>query len=99
MLHAAEVVSDKGLDFLKLHHLHVVRGTELEYRAKPFPLLGIGGNTDLVVDFLERLSPGHLHRTPLAMDQLIRHVGKSKAKLPSTASEAHNPQRVAGKKR
>ena len=27
MLRAAEVISDQGLDFLKLHHLHVVRGT------------------------------------------------------------------------
>jgi radical SAM protein (TIGR01212 family) len=59
MLHTANVISDKGLNFLKLHHLHVVRDTALErtYRTKPFPLLGLGEYSDLVVDFLERLSP------------------------------------------
>lgn len=59
MLHAADVISEQGVNFLKLHHLHVVRNTPLEeeYRAGPFPLPGLGEYTDLVVDFLERLSP------------------------------------------
>jgi radical SAM protein (TIGR01212 family) len=59
MLRAADIISDKGLDFLKLHHLHVVRGTamEKEYSEKPFPLLGLDEYADLVVDFLERLNP------------------------------------------
>ncbi len=60
MLETAEVLSDKGLDFLKLHHLHVVRNTVLErqYNEKPFPLLQLEEYADLVVDFLERLNPG-----------------------------------------
>jgi len=59
MLHEADVISDKGLDFLKLHHLHVVRDTTLEkqYRENPFHLLELEEYADLVVDFLERLSP------------------------------------------
>jgi radical SAM protein (TIGR01212 family) len=59
MLAAADVISHAGLHFLKLHHLHVVRGTELarEYEEKPFPMLSCGEYVNLVVDFLERLNP------------------------------------------
>ena len=75
------------MDFLKLHHLHVVRNTPLEeeYRAKPFPMLGLEEYADLVVDFLERLSPGiFVERlfgtTP--KEQLIGPVwGKSRAEI------------------
>jgi radical SAM protein (TIGR01212 family) len=59
MLRTADILSNKGLDFLKLHHLHVVRNTLLEsqYRANPFPLFELEEYADLVVDFLERLNP------------------------------------------
>jgi uncharacterized protein len=59
MMQAAEAISGRGLNFLKLHHLHVVRDTALEkeYLAKPFPLPGLEEYADLVVDFLERLDP------------------------------------------
>jgi uncharacterized protein len=59
MLQAAEAISGKGLNFLKLHHLHVVRDTALEreYLASPFPLPGLEEYADLVVDFLERVDP------------------------------------------
>jgi radical SAM protein (TIGR01212 family) len=59
MLAMAPALSDVGLDFLKLHHLHVVRHTALgrEYERAPFPLLGYSEYLDLVVDFLERLNP------------------------------------------
>ena len=84
MLHAADVLSDKGLNFLKLHHLHVVKNTvmEREYQSNPFPLLGLEEYADLVVDFLERLSSDifieRLFGTA-SEDQLIGPVwGKSK---------------------
>jgi uncharacterized protein len=87
MLHAADVLSCKGLNFLKLHHLHVVRGTamESEYRANPFRLPGLEEYADLVVDFVERLSPQiymeRLFGTAPA-DQLIGPIwGKSKAEI------------------
>lgn len=87
ILHSAEVLSDKGLDFLKLHHLHVVRNTamEREFLAKPFPLLGLEEYADLVADFLERLNPEiYIERLfgTAPRDQLIGPVwGKSKAQI------------------
>lgn len=59
MLSMADAVSNQGLDFLKLNHLHVVRHTPMgrEYSDRPFPLLGYREYLGLVVDFLERLDP------------------------------------------
>jgi radical SAM protein (TIGR01212 family) len=59
ILAMADAVSDVGIDFLKLHHLHVVRHTAMgrEYQKNPFPLLGYQEYLDLVVDFLEGLNP------------------------------------------
>jgi len=59
MLAMAGAVSRAGVDFLKLHHLHVVRNTVmgLEYQKRPFPLPGFEEYVNLVVDFLERLNP------------------------------------------
>jgi radical SAM protein (TIGR01212 family) len=90
MLREAEVISDQGLNFLKLHHLHVVHNTALEdeYHAKPFPLLGLEEYADLVADFLERLSPDifveRLFGTA-PKDQLIGPMWeKSKAEIQRT---------------
>jgi radical SAM protein (TIGR01212 family) len=60
ILHAADILSEKSLNFLKLHHLHVVQNTEMArtYRENPFSLLGLNEYADLVVDFVERLNPG-----------------------------------------
>ncbi len=59
-LAAAGAISGIGLDFLKLHHLHIVRDTALgrQFLEHPFPLLGYHEYIDLLVDFLERLDPG-----------------------------------------
>ncbi len=59
VLQTARAISDKGIDFLKLHHLHVVKNTEMEreFRNNPFPLPGLDEYVELVVDFLERLNP------------------------------------------
>jgi uncharacterized protein len=59
MLHSADVLSDKCLNFLKLHHLHIVRDTEMAraYQEKPFPLLDLEEYAGLVVDFIARLNP------------------------------------------
>ncbi len=60
MLAMAEAISDSGIDFLKLHHLHVVRHTLMgrEFLRKPFRTLEYQEYLDLVVGFLERLDPG-----------------------------------------
>jgi radical SAM protein (TIGR01212 family) len=59
MLAMPAAISGVGLDFLKLHHLHIVKGTPLAevYRRTPFPLLPYEAYLDLVVDFLELLNP------------------------------------------
>ena len=85
MLHTAEVISDKGLNFLKLHHLHVVRNTPMgsDYQINPFPLLGLEEYADLVVDFLERLNSSIFIERLFGVapeSQLIGPIwGKSKA--------------------
>jgi uncharacterized protein len=59
MLYMAGALSGKGLNFLKLHHFHVVRDTKLAgmHAEKPFLLPTLEEYADLVVDFVERLSP------------------------------------------
>lgn len=60
MLRMAQVISSQGLNFLKLHHFHVVRDTEIArmHAERPFDLLTLEDYADLVVDFVGRLSPG-----------------------------------------
>jgi len=87
MLQAAGALSDHGVNILKLHHLHVVRDTvlEREYRGSPFPLPGLEEYAELVVDFLERLSPDiYIERFfgTAPKDQLVGPIwGKSKAEI------------------
>lgn len=52
-------VSRRGIDMLKIHHLHIVRGTALarEHLERPFELLTFPEYADLVCDFIERLRP------------------------------------------
>ncbi len=59
MLRMARVISRYPIDYLKIHHLHVVQQTILaaQYRREPFPLLGFREYVDLVVEFLQRLRP------------------------------------------
>ncbi len=111
MLQAAGVLSDHGVNILKLHHLHVVRDTvlEREYRDSPFPLLGLEEYTELVVDFLERLSPDiYIERLfgTAPKDRLIGPVwGKSKAEIRGfieqrlSARETWQGKRFAGSNR
>jgi radical SAM protein (TIGR01212 family) len=93
MLREAEVISDKGLNFIKLHHLHVVHNTSLEdkYHAKPFALLGLEEYANLVADFLANLSPDiYVERLfgTAPKDQLIGPVwGKSKAEIQRTIEQ------------
>lgn len=59
MLKTARIVSRYPLDYLKIHHLHVVKHTVLEkmFRQQPFPLPGYREYVELVVEFLQRLRP------------------------------------------
>ena len=53
----ADEMSRLGVDMVKIHHLHVVRGTALaaEYARQPFRVLGYEEYLDLLCDFIERL--------------------------------------------
>jgi radical SAM protein (TIGR01212 family) len=53
------VINDLGLDAIKIHHLHVVRGTALarQFEANPFFVFDFPGWVDLVIRFIERLAP------------------------------------------
>lgn len=59
MLESARVISSLPIDFIKIHHLHVVRGTRLaaEYRQRPFHTFSFQEYADLLCDYLEILSP------------------------------------------
>ena len=59
MLAMADAVSTQPIGFLKLHQLQIIKDTVLAdlYAEKPFPTLGYTDYLELVVDFLERLSP------------------------------------------
>lgn len=52
-------MSRVGVDMLKIHHLHIVRGTALaaEYARSPFHVLGYEEYLDLLCEFIERLDP------------------------------------------
>ncbi len=58
-LRTAEVLSTISFDFLKIHQLHIVKGTAMEimHKKKPFSLLGPQEYMDVLVGFLERLDP------------------------------------------
>jgi uncharacterized protein len=59
ILKMADELFAQGLNFLKIHHLHVVQGTTLarQYEANPFRLLEYEEYLQLLVEFLERLDP------------------------------------------
>lgn len=54
-----EVINRLGLDAIKIHHLHVVRGTALarEFAEKPFYVFDFPRWVDTVIKFIERLEP------------------------------------------
>ena len=87
MLQGAEFLSGKGVNFLKLHHLHVTRDTELArmYHDRPFPLLSLEEYANLIVDFVLRLDTEiYIERLfgSAPENELIAPVwGKSKAEI------------------
>ena len=86
-LDGSRVVSEAGIDFLKLHHLHIVRGSTLaeEYLERPFHVPGLEEYAELAADFLKRLNPDICIERLFAtapVDQLIAPVwGGSKAEI------------------
>ena len=58
-LESAEILSAYSFDFLKIHHLHIVKDTALSvlYQKEPFPLLTPAEYMNILAEFLERLNP------------------------------------------
>lgn len=58
-LETAAWLSERPFDFLKIHQLHIVKDTALaiQYQKNPFPLLTAGEYLELIIGFLERLTP------------------------------------------
>ena len=59
MLATSDLLNQLGIDGVKLHNLHVIKNTPLEklYQQGQVPLFSRDEYVELVVDFLERLSP------------------------------------------
>ena len=59
VIETAKIISALGVDFVKLHSLYVVRGTELgrRYEAGEFVMISLKEYVERVVTFLEYLSP------------------------------------------
>jgi radical SAM protein (TIGR01212 family) len=61
MLTEAKIISALPLDFIKLHQLHIVKGTVMasQYKKDPemFTLFGLEEYLDFIVSFLELLNP------------------------------------------
>jgi radical SAM protein (TIGR01212 family) len=59
MLKTASILSQYPIDYLKIHHLHVVKKTVLakRYRENPFHLFEYSEYVNLVVNFLQYLRP------------------------------------------
>lgn len=59
MIATGLAANDLDLDFLKIHQLHVVKGTVLahRYEKEPFPLFQPDEYVELAADILERLNP------------------------------------------
>ena len=59
MMATADALAGLPVDAVKIHNLHVVRGTPMEamYHAGQVPLFSMGEYVQVVCDFLERLPP------------------------------------------
>ena len=58
-IESADILSDLPFDFLKIHHLHIVKNTALaiQYEREPFPLLTPHEYMEILSEFLEHLNP------------------------------------------
>ena len=58
-IESADILSGLPFDFLKIHHLHIVKNTALalQYKKTPFPLLTPDIYMEILSEFLEHLNP------------------------------------------
>ena len=58
-LEQAKILSDQPVDFMKIHHLHVVNDTVMaaQYKTDPFHVFSYDEYLNVIVSVVERLSP------------------------------------------
>jgi radical SAM protein (TIGR01212 family) len=58
-LEQAKILSDQPVDFMKIHHLHVVNDTVMaaQYKKDPFHVFSYNEYLKVIVSVVERLSP------------------------------------------
>ncbi len=58
-LKVADELNKYEIDFVKLHHLHIVKGSKMawEFKNNPFPLFTLEGYTNFLCKFLPKLKP------------------------------------------
>ncbi|KAA3595768.1 MAG: TIGR01212 family radical SAM protein [Calditrichaeota bacterium] len=58
-LKVADELNKFEIDFVKLHHLHIVKGSKMawEFKNNPFPLFTLEGYTNFLCKFLPKLKP------------------------------------------
>ena len=87
MLHEATVLSELPLTLLKLHQLHLIKGTRMaeEYATNPsdFHLFTPDEYIDLIIDFLERLRPD------LVLERFVSQSPSSLLAIPGWGLKNH----------
>lgn len=85
MMNTAVRISSLPVDGIKLHHMHIIKDTELEniYNIKPFSLMSLKEYVSTACDFMERLRPdttihrlmGDRHEDTLLYPKWSTHKG------------------------
>ena len=67
MIKTAETISDIGIDIVKIHHLHVIKGTKLEqlFLSGAYKPMSVDEYVPLLVTFLEHIS------SDIVVDRLV----------------------------
>jgi radical SAM protein (TIGR01212 family) len=88
MMETADFLASLKIDGVKIHPLHVIRGTELEriYRESPFKTLELEEYAKLVVDFIERLPES------VVIQRITGEAPKELLLAPSWCTQSEKPK-------
>jgi len=88
MMETADFLASLKIDGVKIHPLHVIRGTELEriYRESPFKTLELEEYVKLVVDFIERLPES------VVIQRITGEAPKELLLAPSWCTQSEKPK-------
>lgn len=76
MLAVADEVNRLPIQFIKLHHLYIVKGSIMgvKYNREPFPLFSLDGYTDFLCDFIPRLRPDLVIQRLFGISDYAYHI-------------------------